>query len=134
MKVVELVYEDIDPDSIVPFPIVENPPLGPECKAKWVADKQRSCTIRYLAMFVNRKFDTELASELGISGRIRIVTEFVITAEGKVVNITATGGPEPMNQNAIEVLSMLPDLTPGSMNGKPVNVSYKLPIIFQVVD
>ena len=39
-----------------------------------------------------------------------------------------------LNQNAIEVIGLLPDLKPGMKDGKPINVSYKMPLIFQVQD
>jgi hypothetical protein len=39
-----------------------------------------------------------------------------------------------MNQNAIEVIGLLPDLKPGTKDGTPINVLYKMPLMFQVAD
>ena len=58
----------------------------------------------------------------------------MIDTNGKPINITATGGPEIMNKNAIEVIGLLPNLKPGTKDGKPINVSYKMPLMFQVAD
>ena len=60
--------------------------------------------------------------------------EFIIDTNGKPINITASGGPEIMNQNAIDVIGLLPNLRPGTKNGKPINVSYKMPLVFQIAD
>ena len=85
-------------------------------------------------MHVNKNFNTELAGDLGISGKIRIEVNFIIDKNGDIINITAEGGPEVMNDNAVEVIASIPTLKPGMKNGEKVNVSYVLPILFQVFD
>jgi len=128
----EPIITELNENEIVPFPIVDNPPLAPDCKTKWKVEKRKECLSDFIQHHVQRKFNTELAGDLGIVGRIRIDLEFVIDKNGKAVNITATGGPDLMNQNAIDVISILPNLEPATHNGKIVNVSYKLPILFYV--
>jgi hypothetical protein len=113
---------------------IENPPLAPDCKSKWNVEKQKECTNKYIQQHVMRKFNTDLAGDVGLSGRIKIIIEFIIDTNGKPINITATGGPEIMNQNAIEVIGLLPNLKPGMKDGEAINVSYKMPLIFQVQD
>ena len=108
--------------------------MAPGCKSKWYLEKRRKCTIKYINRHVAKKFNINLASELSLSGKIKIDIEFVIDTDGKPINITANGGPEIMNQNAIEVIGLLPDFKPGTKNGKPVNVLYKLPLIFRITD
>lgn len=127
--------EEISPNESepIPFKLVEVPPLGPDCKAKWKREKQKDCTAKFIINHINRKFNTELASDLGLTGRIRIDVSFIIDKEGKSIYITATGGPDIMNQEAIEVIQKLPQLTPAMQNGKTVEVSYKLPILFDIV-
>jgi hypothetical protein len=39
-----------------------------------------------------------------------------------------------MNQNGAEVVSIMPKFQPGIKDGNPVNVSFRIPIIFQVQD
>jgi hypothetical protein len=131
---VDVVTREIDEKDLIPFAVIENPPLAPDCKEKWNNEKKKECTSKYIQMHVARKFNTELASEVGISGKIRIMNEFVIDVEGNPINITASGGPEIMNQNAIDVIGVLPKLKPGMKDGKPINVSYKMPLLFQVED
>lgn len=130
----ELINKEIDESQIAEFKEVENPPLAPECKSKWDVEKRKKCTSKYISMHVARKFNTDLAAEANVTGKIRINIEFVIDTSGKPINITASGGPELLNQNAIEVIGLLPNLKPGMKDGKPINVSYKMPLTFQVQD
>ncbi len=130
----EPIVIELNENEIIPFPIVDNPPLAPDCKTKWEVEKRKECTSSFIQHHVQKKFNTELAGDLGIVGKIRIELEFIIDKNGKVVNITATGGPELMNQNAMDVISILPNLEPATQNGEKVNVSYKLPILFHVAN
>ncbi len=117
----------------MPFKLADVPPLAPDCKAKWKVEKQQKCTQIFISSHVNRKFNTELVSELGLTGRIKIDVTFTIDKEGKPKNISATGGPEIMNQHAVEVIEILPRLTPAMHNGEVVEVSYNMPIVFDIV-
>lgn len=130
----ELVTKEIDESLIVEFNEVENPPLAPDCKSKWDVEKRKECTNKFIQQHVMRKFNTDLAAEVGLTGKIKIMIEFVIDTNGKPININATGGPEIMNQNAIEVIGLLPNLEPGTKEGKPINVSYKMPLNFMIAD
>lgn len=130
----ELVNKEIDESQIIEFNELENPPLAPDCKSKWDIEKRKKCTSKYINMHVARKFNTDLAAEVDVTGKIKINIEFVIDTNGRPINITANGGPEIMNQNAIEVIGLLPDLKPGTNKGKPVNVLYKMPLVFQIAN
>lgn len=116
----------------IPFQLVEVPPLAPKCKANGKVEKQRKCTSSFITGYINRKLNIDLASELGLKGLIRINVQFIIDKEGKSKNITTSGDIEIMNQNAVEVIQSLPQLTPAMQNGEIVEVSYRLPILFQI--
>lgn len=131
---VELINKEIDKSQIVEFMEAENPPLAPDCKSKWDIDKKQNCTNKFIQQHLMRKFNTDLAADVGLSGEVKIMIVFVIDTNGKPININATGGPEIMNQNAIEVISLLPNLEPGRKEGKPINVSYKMPLNFIIAD
>ena len=125
---------EVEVNDAVPFPVVDNPPLAPDCKSNWNLEKRKKCTQDFISNHLMRKFNTDLASEVGVSGKIRITIEFIIDTNGNVVNVTAKGGPDIMNENAIEVISSLPVLRPGTHKGQLVNVSYREPLLFQIVD
>jgi hypothetical protein len=128
----ELKIVEISESDIVPFKVAENPPLAVDCKSKWKVQKQRECTASFIQKHLQRKFNTELAGDIEITGRIRIEINFIIDKNGEAVNITATGGPELMNQNAVDVIATLPNLSPATHNGETVNVSYFLPLLFLI--
>ena len=65
--VVEEVYEDVE----VPFSVIENVPEYPGCE-KGSNSEKRKCMSAKIAKFVQRKFNTDLAGDLGLSGRQRI--------------------------------------------------------------
>lgn len=129
---VSLINRKIEEDEIVPFAVIENPPIAPKCQRKGDTTKQKECLSDFIIKHVNRKFNTGLANETGVQGKMRIEVSFIIDTEGKTINITATGGPDIMNREAVNVIAGLPQLEPGSMDGKPVNVAYTLPITFIV--
>lgn len=130
----EPVYVEIDENDIVPFATVDQVPLGPECKRSWSRDEQKKCTESFVKNHVNRKFNTDLAGDIGLVGRVRIDVKFIIDTDGNPVNISASGGPNVMNENAIDVIASLPKLRSGLQNGEKVNVSYIMPILFMVAN
>jgi hypothetical protein len=130
----KIITKEIDEFKLIKFNEVENPPLAPDCKSKWDIEKRKKCTNKYIQMHVVRKFNIGLAADIGLTGKVKIMIEFVIDTNGKAININATGGPGIMNQNAIEVIGLLPDLKPGTKDGTPINVLYKMPLMFQVAD
>ena len=87
-----------------------------------------------ITKFVQRKFNTKLAGNLGLSGRQRIRVIFKIDKNGDVVGVRARA-PHPMLvKEATRVVNLLPKMKPGKQRGKAVVVPYSLPIIFQVQD
>ena len=128
VKVLE-VEEDID----VPFAVIENVPVFPGCEGG-NNDAKRDCMSKKISDFVNKKFNTELASELGLSGRQRINVIFKIDKTGAITGIRARAPHPGLEKEAERVISQLPKMQPGKQRGKPVNVPYSLPIVFQVQD
>jgi protein TonB len=111
---------------------VEMPPLALNCKTKWKLEKRQKCTREFINDYINRKLNTKLVSELGLTGFFKIDITFTIDKDGKTKNISATGGPEIMNLNAEEVIQTLPQLSPAMHKGELVEVFYKVPVAFQI--
>lgn len=73
----------------------------------------------------------ELAAESEIQGTVYV--RFVVTKTGKVGEVQVTRGVDPLlDQEAVRVIKKLPDFKPGSQGGRPVNVWYSVPIVFQL--
>ncbi|HSP12277.1 MAG TPA: energy transducer TonB [Salegentibacter sp.] len=87
-----------------------------------------------ITAYVNKNFNKELGSELGLTGINRITILFQINTEGDIENIQARAPHPRLKEEAEKLIRALPRMEPGKQRGKPVNVSYALPIIFQVQD
>ena len=111
---------------------VEEVPVFPGCESEATNKERRDCMSDKVNRLVGRTFDSSLGSELGLSGLHRIYVSFKIDKDGKV-NIIGARGPHPkLEEEAIRVVKKFPDMIPGRMGGKPVGVTYSLPIIFNI--
>ena len=76
------------------------------------------------------------AEEKGLEGTVFV--DFVIGANGIVREVVVKDAPgedvDPsFKTEAIRVVSSMPKWTPGKQNGKPIDVSYSLPVTFQIL-
>jgi protein TonB len=112
---VEVADEDAEDAPV--FYIVEEMPEFPGGNAalqKFIAE-----SIRYPA----------IAQENGIQGRVYI--SFVVSAKGTVEQVKIARGIDPnLDKEAVRVIQSLPAWKPGKQRGKPVKVSYTVPINF----
>jgi protein TonB len=129
----DLDVEEVEEDVEVPFAVIENVPVFPGCERGNNA-KKRKCMSEKIAKFVQRKFNTELAGDLGLSGRQRISVIFKIDKFGNVTGVRARAPHPRLEKEAQRVINLLPKMQPGKQRGKAVIVPYSLPIIFQVQD
>lgn len=118
----------------IAYSMVENPPLPPDCKAKWKLEKRKECTNKFVQTHLVQNFNQDLAAQSGVTGRIVIRINFDIDTQGNVTNVMAQDGPLVVNQHAIDVIKKLPQFTPGTQDGKPVAVSYNIPLAFYVAE
>ncbi|MCF8357286.1 MAG: energy transducer TonB [Prolixibacteraceae bacterium] len=101
------------------FVIVEDMPEFPGGELalrKWIAN--------------NIKYPV-IAAENGIQGKVYV--QFVVDRDGSVSNARIARGVDPsLDQEALRVVNNLPKWKPGMQRGKPVRVSYTVPINFQL--
>jgi len=115
----------------VPFAIIEDVPVYPGCKGN--KEKLRACLQEKITRHVNKKFNAELASDLGLSpGVKRIFVMFKISKSGNITDVQARAPHVKLQEEAIRVVKLLPKMTPGKQRGRPVGVKYSLPIAFKV--
>ena len=75
----------------------------------------------------------ETAKDKNISGRVFI--QFVIEKDGSVTNVKVMKGiGGGCDEEAVRVVKSMPKWKPGMQDGKPVRVSYNLPIVFKLDD
>ncbi|MBN2805765.1 MAG: energy transducer TonB [Prolixibacteraceae bacterium] len=72
-----------------------------------------------------------IAAENGIQGKVYVT--FVVDKDGSISNARIARGVDPsLDQEALRVVNNLPKWKPGKQRGKPVRVSYTVPINFQL--
>lgn len=72
-----------------------------------------------------------IAQENGIQGKVFV--NFVVAKDGSVTNAKIARGVDPsLDKEALRVVNSLPKWKPGRQGGKPVRVSYTVPINFQL--
>ena len=128
-EIVEVEEEEMIED--VPFAIIEDVPVYPGCKG--TKAQKKACLNKSLQKHVARKFNVDLAGDLGLSpGKKKIYIQFKITKTG-TIEIVAARAPHPrLEKEARRVVMLLPKMIPGKQRGRPVNVTYMLPISFNV--
>jgi protein TonB len=133
IKVREIVEVKEDEDVVedVPFAIIEDVPVFPGCTG--TKEQKRECLSDKISQHVNKKFNADLAQELGLSpGKKRIFVMFKIDKNGDVVDIEARAPHVRLEKEAIRVIESLPKMQPGKQRGRAVGVKYSLPITFNV--
>lgn len=133
IEIEEIVDVEIEEEVIedVPFAIIEDVPVYPGCKGN--KEQLKKCLQDKITQHVNRKFNSDLASDLGLSpGVKRIFVVFKIDKTGNITDIQARAPHKRLQDEAIRVVSLLPKMQPGKQRGRPVGVKYSLPIAFKV--
>ena len=110
-------YGDEDTGDTEVFVVVEDMPSFPGGNVqKWIAK--------------NVKYPV-LAMENGIQGKVFI--QFVIERDGSITDVKVLRGVDAsLDKEAVRVVKAMPKWKPGKQRGKPVRVSYTLPINFQL--
>ena len=131
-KEIKVVEEEDEVVEDVPFMIIEDVPIFPGCSGS--NKERRACFSAEISKFVSKKFNVELASDLGLpQGTVqKIFVMFRIDKNGNLVDIKARAPHKKLQEEAIRVVELLPQMTPGKQRGKAVSVSYGLPIVFKV--
>ena len=133
LEIEEIEIEEVEEDIEVPFAIIENVPVFPGCE-RGDNEKKRKCMSDKINKLVQRRFNTDLATDLGLSGRQRITVVFDIDKSGNVTGIRARAPHPRLEKEAERVVGLIPKMLPGKQRGKAVIVKYSLPIVFQVND
>ncbi len=130
MEIEEIVEEEEVVDD-VPFAIIENVPVYPGCKG--TNEEKKKCMVDEITKHVNRKYNTGLAGDLGLSpGKKRVYVQFKISKTGEIVDVRARGPHARLEKEAVRVVELLPKMEPGKQRGRPVGVKYTLPITLLV--
>ena len=131
VEVEEVEVEEVEEDIEVPFSVIENVPIFPGCE-KGNNAKKKKCMSDKINKFINRKFNTDLAQDLGLEGIQKILVVFKIDKSGNISGVRARAPHTKLEAEAARVVNLLTKMKPGRQRGKPVTVPYQLPIRFQI--
>ena len=125
--------EDPEKDEVtLPFDVVEVVPVFPGCEGANTNAERKACMSKKIAKHIKRKFDTDIASELGLEGLQKIFVVFKIDQNGNIIEVQARSPYKQLKAEAEDVISKLPKMTPGRQSNKNVSVMYVQPIAFNV--
>ena len=121
-----------EPEGPVNIMAVQKVPIFPGCEKETNNAGRRKCLSEKLSKLVQRKFDVDIASDLGITGKQRIYVSFKINKLGEVEIIETNAKHKELEKEANRVVGKIPTMQPGMNDNKPVEVSYMLPIKFNI--
>lgn len=129
MEEVEVIeIEEEVSDEVLSFAVVESVPVFPGCEDAKDNNERKLCFQQNILRFVSRNFEfPEMARQMGIQGRVYV--NFVIERDGSVSNVEVVRGIDALlDDEAVRVVKKLPKFTPAKQRGKPVRMSFTLPI------
>ncbi|MGH1384386.1 energy transducer TonB [Kordia sp.] len=127
-----VVEEEEEVIEDVPFSVIEDAPIFPGCEKYKSKKERKKCMSEKVQKHVNKKFNTELASDLDLEGVQKIFVVFKIDRQGNITNVRSRAPHPKLAKEAEKVIKSLPKMKPGKQRGKPVGVNYTLPIVFKV--
>lgn len=128
-----LIDKPVEPEDVI-FEKIEQVPIYPGCEKKKTNDEKRKCMSDKITQLIQKKFNANLGSELGLSGKQVIRTQFKIDKTGRINDIKVRGTHPDLEKEAERVINIIPEMTPGKQRDKNVGVIFTLPIVFQVQD
>jgi len=122
------VIVDPDPIEVFTFTQVESMPVFAGCEEALTNDERYACMNSQLMAYVSSNFEVT-ERMIQFSRGEKLFVEFIIEKNGEVRNATIVRGEDELiAEEALRVVKSLPRFTPAKMNGKPVRMSYILPI------
>jgi len=115
-----------------PFILIEDVPIFPGCDDLKNNEDRKNCMSEKITKFINKEFNADLGSQLGLTGVNRINVMFKIDEIGNIIDVQARAPHPKLEIEAKRVIETLPKMIPGKQRGIPVIVQYSLPIIFRV--
>lgn len=115
------------------FRIVEDMPMFPGCQDRGL-DKEaaKSCAEQKMLEYIYAHTKCPaIARDNGVEGKA--IVGFVVEKDGSISNVQVLRGPAAgISEEAMRVVSTFPKWIPGKQRGKPVRVSFVLPVQFKL--
>lgn len=128
IEIEEVEVDEIDEDISVPFAVIEDVPIFPGCEG---ASDKKACFQEQMQKHIRKHFRyPEIAQEMGVQGRVNVM--FVIQRDGSIGGIRMRGPDKNLEAEALRIIELLPDMTPGKQRGRAVKVPFSIPITFRL--
>jgi hypothetical protein len=124
-------YSELESEA-VEFSIIDKAPVFPGCESAGTLEEIKKCFSLNLQKHVAKNFNTKIGEEVGLTGVNKIFVKFIVDKNGEIKDMHVRAPHPDLQVETERVLSILPKLTPGMANGKPVSVKYVLPISFKI--
>ncbi|PID68195.1 MAG: hypothetical protein CR968_02755 [Flavobacteriia bacterium] len=125
---IEKVDANQNKDKGIQFAIVDEVPVFPGCTGS--KEVLRRCFMDEVKKHVNENYKTFTAETLGMEAgtKQRVSVMFIIDKTGNIIDVKAKAPHELLEQEAIRVIKLLPQMKPGKHQGKVIKVIYAFPI------
>ncbi len=125
--------EEVDvEEGVIIEAVADTPVIYPGCKG--TNEEIRACSIKQFKAFFRKHFNTNLANQLDLEeGDHKIVAMVKIDKTGNFSVLKIDAENVTLEKEVIRVINKLPQMTPATKNGAPVDVSFVIPFDFKVV-
>lgn len=123
---------DVSEGDEMSFAVIDEVPVFPSCDTSVSNDDQRKCFSDKINKIVAENFNLDLGKTLGLTGKQRIYVRFTINKEGNIVNVKSRAAHTELAKESRRVVKLIPKLIPGKHEGNIVNITFDLPITFNV--
>ena len=127
--VIEVIEEPEEDYNILS---VQHVPVFSGCEYATNNSERIACMSSKIAKHISRNFNSDLAEEVGLHGIQKIYVKFKINTEGQVEVLNTRASHPRLEKEAKRVVEKIPNMIPGKVNNKSVNVIYMVPIKFKV--
>ena len=120
------------PEGVIAEELADTPVIYPGCTGSTVEDI-RACNLESFTAYVKKEFNSEVANEANIqSGEYVIRAAIHIDKAGRVYSLKVTAPNEVLKNEMRRVVDNTPHVTPATVGGEPVGVSFILPVVFKL--
>ncbi|WP_458627920.1 energy transducer TonB [Winogradskyella sp. PC D3.3] len=137
-EIPEIVGEIILPSQdeiVIGFLITDTPPEFKNTPDNLSPSEKKNYLSRKVTDIIKKNFNIEIAKKLGIIGKHRIFTQFKINENGFITDVKVQSSTHSsLEKEALRVINLLPQFTPGKQNGVNIATIHTLPIVFVIED
>ena len=114
------------------FAVIDEVPVFPGCEASSLNSDKRKCFSDKINNLVTKNWNQDLANSLNLKGKVRIYVRFTINKEGDITNVKSRTPHPELDKEAKRIVKLIPKVKPGKHEGDFVNITFDLPITFNV--